>query len=126
VLHTSDLSLRPHSDGQIHLEAPDAAVDLHTPEPDLDRWAAELLARACRTVTGLDRARVTDRHVCVRPMPRDGHPIVGPLPDAPHIYVAVTHSGVTLAAHLSSLIAAELLTGTLPAPLTPYRPRKLA
>jgi glycine/D-amino acid oxidase-like deaminating enzyme len=126
VLHTSDLSLRPHSDGQIHLEAPDAAVDLHTPEPDLDRWAAELLARARRTVTGLDRAQVTDRHVCVRPMPRDGHPIVGPLPDAPHIYVAVTHSGVTLAAHLSSLIAAELLTGTLPAPLTPYRPRKLA
>jgi D-hydroxyproline dehydrogenase subunit beta len=124
VLHTPDLSLRPHSGGQVHLEALDVAVDLHTPEPELDRWAAELLGRARRTVRGLDHARVTERHVCVRPIPDDGHPIAGPLPEAPHIYVAVTHSGVTLAAHLSRLIVTELLTGT-PAPaLAPYRPAR--
>jgi glycine/D-amino acid oxidase-like deaminating enzyme len=122
VLHTPGLSLRPHPDGQVHLEASDAAVDLHTPEPELNRWADELLGRARRTIRGLDHAQVVQHRVCVRPMPHDGHPIVGPLPAAPHIYVVVTHSGVTLAAHLARLVTTELLTGTPPAPLTPYRP----
>ena len=62
--------------------------------------------------------------VCARPLPVDGQSIVGRLPDAPGIYVAVTHSGVTLAAHLSQFIAAELLTGTPQEDLTPYRPAR--
>jgi glycine/D-amino acid oxidase-like deaminating enzyme len=124
LLHTDDLALRPHADGRaLHLEAPDAAVDLHTPEEDLQAWAAELLRRARRTLRTLeDHAQVTECHVCVRPMPRDGHPIVGPLPGAPAVYVAVTHSGVTLAAHLAELITTDLLTGTAPEALAPYRP----
>jgi glycine/D-amino acid oxidase-like deaminating enzyme len=124
LLHTPDLSLRPHKDGQVHLEAPDAVVDLHTPEPELHRWATELLHRARRTIGTLDHAQITEHHVCVRPMPQDGHPIIGPLPGTPAVYVAVTHSGVTLAAHLSQLIAAELLTGTPQEDLAPYRPAR--
>ena len=48
LVHTPDLALRPHPGGLLHLEAEDAAaaVDLHTPEPELRRWAAELLRRA--------------------------------------------------------------------------------
>jgi glycine/D-amino acid oxidase-like deaminating enzyme len=111
VVHAPEIYLRPHSDGLVHLEAPDAAVDLHTPEPELRRWAGELLSRARRTVRGLDDARVVAYQVCVRPMPVDGQSIVGRLPGAEWLYVAVTHSGVTLAAHLSRLIAAELTTG---------------
>ena len=124
LVHTPELSLRPHPGGLLHLEAEDAAaaVDLHTPEPELRRWAAELLSRARRTVRGLDDARVVEAKVCVRPLPADGQSIVGRLPGAPGIYVAVTHSGVTLAAHLSRLITADLTTGTPPGPLTPYTP----
>ena len=126
LVHTPDLALRPHPGGMLHLEAEDAAaaVDLHTPEPELRRWAAELLRRAQRTVRGLDDARVVEFKVCVRPLPADEQSIVGRLPGAPGIYVAVTHSGVTLAAHLSRLIAADLTTGTPPAPLTPYTPAR--
>ena len=125
VVHTREISLRPHPGG-LHLEAPDAAdaVDLHTPEAELNRWAAELLRRARRTVRGLDDARVVTHQVCVRPLPPDGQSIVGRLPGAPGIYVAVTHSGVTLAAHLSRLIAADLTTGTPPAALSPYTPAR--
>ena len=122
LVHTPEVSLRPHSGGLLHLEAPDAAVDLHTPDPDLRRWAAVLLRRAQQTVRGLIDARVEEFQVCVRPMPADGQSIVGRLPGAPGLYVAVTHSGVTLAAHLSRLIATELTTGTPPANLAPYRP----
>ena len=124
LVHTPEICLRPHPGGLLHLEAPDAAVDLHTPDPDLRRWAAELLRRAQQAVRGLDQARVVEYQVCIRPMPVDGQSIVGPLPGTHGLYVAVTHSGVTLAAHLSQLIAAELTTGTQSAELVPYRPSR--
>ena len=124
LLHTPEISLRPHSGGLLHLEAPDAAVDLHTPEPELRRWAAELLRRARGTVRGLDDAQVVEHQVCVRPLPADGQSIVGRVPGAAGLYVAVTHSGVTLAAHLSRLIAADLTTPTPPPLLTPYHPAR--
>jgi glycine/D-amino acid oxidase-like deaminating enzyme len=134
VVHAPDIYLRPHSGGLVHLEAPDAAVDLHTPEPELRRWADELLSRARHTVRGLDDARVVAYQVCVRPMPADGQSIVGRLPGAEWLYIAVTHSGVTLAAHLSRLIAAELIAdapathapavGAPAAELAPYRPAR--
>ena len=124
LVHTPEICLRPHPGGLLHLEAPDAAVDLHTPDPDLRRWAAELLRRAQQAVRGLDQARVVEYQVCVRPMPVDGQSIVGQLPGTRGLYVAVTHSGVTLGAHLSQLIAAELTTGTQSAELVPYRPSR--
>jgi D-hydroxyproline dehydrogenase subunit beta len=122
LVHAPGISLRPHSGGLLHLEAPDAAVDLHTPEAELRRRAAELLSRARRTVGGLDDARVVAYQVCVRPMPADGQSIVGRLPGAPGLYVAVTHSGVTLAAHLAGLITADLTSSIPAAELAPYRP----
>ena len=126
LVHTPELSLRPHPGGLLQLEAEDAAaaVDMHTPDPELRRWAAELLRRARRTIRGLDDARLAEFKVCVRPLPVDEQSIVGRLPGAPGIYVAVTHSGVTLAAHLSRLIAADLTTGTTPAELAPYSPAR--
>jgi D-hydroxyproline dehydrogenase subunit beta len=126
VIHTPRLALRPHAGGLLHLEAPDAAVDLHTPDADLRRWAAELLHRARRTVRGLDDAAVVGYQVCVRPLPADEQSIVGRLPGARWLYVAVTHSGVTLAAHLSRLIATEVAAGVPAAELAPYRPDRFA
>jgi len=126
VVHAPQVYLRPCPGGLVHLEAPDATVDLHTPEADLRRWAEELLRRARRAVRGLHHARVTSYQVCVRPMPADGHPIVGWLPGATSVYVAVTHSGVTLAAHLAQLITTELLSGSPAAELAPYRPGRFA
>jgi glycine/D-amino acid oxidase-like deaminating enzyme len=126
VLHTPAISLRPHSGGLLHLEGPDVNVDLHTPEAELRQRAGEMLHRARRTVRGLDEARVVACRVCVRPLPADGQSIVGRLPGADHLYVAVTHSGVTLAAHLSRLVAAELAAGAPAAELAPYRPDRFA
>ena len=111
VVHAPQVYLRPHAGGLVHLEAPDAAVDLHTPDEELRRWAGELLDRARRVTGGLDGATVTGYRVCVRPMPADGRSIVGWLPGVEGVYVAVTHSGVTLGAHLAGLITAEVLGG---------------
>jgi len=126
VLHTPELALRPHPGGLLHLEAPDAAVDLHTPDSELRRWAAELLDRARRTVHGLDEARIVAYQVCVRPMPADGISIIGRPPGAEWLYLVVTHSGVTLAAHLARLITTELAVGAPSTELAPYRPSRFA
>jgi len=132
LIHTPQLALRPHSGALLHLEAPDTPVDLHTPEAELRRLASDLLNRARRTVRGLDQARVLAARVCVRPLPADEQSIVGRLPGAEWLYVAVTHSGVTLAAHLSRLIAAELAPAAPGTPSTPgaglaaYRPDRFA
>jgi glycine/D-amino acid oxidase-like deaminating enzyme len=122
LIHTPQIALRPHSGGLLHLEAPDMPVDLHTPETELRRLAGQLLERARRTVRGLDEARVVAAQVCARPLPVDEQSIVGRPPGAEWLYVAVTHSGVTLAAHLSRLIAAELAPDTPDSQLTAGAP----
>ena len=55
-------------------------------------------------------------------MPADGRSIVGWLPGVGGLYVAVTHSGVTLAAHLAQLITTELVSGAAATELAHYRP----
>jgi D-hydroxyproline dehydrogenase subunit beta len=126
LLHAPGIFLRPHPGGLLQLEAPDTPVDLHTPEAELRHQAGELLRRASRTVCGLEEARVVAYQVCVRPLPADEVSIAGRLPGAEWLYVAVTHSGVTLAAHLSRHIAAELVSGEPSAELAPYRPDRFA
>jgi D-hydroxyproline dehydrogenase subunit beta len=126
LVHAPTVFLRPHSGGLLHLEAPDVPVDLHTPEAEVHDRAGELLSRARRTVRGLDEARIVACQVCVRPLPADEQSIVGRPPGAEWLYVVVTHSGVTLAAHLSRLVAAELTSGAPAAELAPYRPGRFA
>ncbi len=122
LVHAPDVHFRPHTGGLVHLEAPDVHVDLRTAEPYLGDLAEQLLGRAQRVTRGLDRAQVTGYRVCVRPMPADGQSIVGWLPGTGGLYVAVTHSGVTLGAHLAELMTSELLAGAHTGELEPYRP----
>jgi D-hydroxyproline dehydrogenase subunit beta len=126
MVHAPDVHFRPHRAGQVHLEAPGVHADLHTGEPALGDLAGELLRRAQRVTGGLDRAEVTGYRVCVRPMPSDGQSIVGWLPGTEGLYVAVTHSGVTLGAYLAELMASELMGRVEKPELAPYRPGRFS
>ncbi|MCO5996882.1 NAD(P)/FAD-dependent oxidoreductase [Actinoallomurus rhizosphaericola] len=121
VLHTPGVHLRPHGPHTVHLEAGDVTADLHTPEPVLRDLADTLLERARRVVPSLREARVQEYRVCVRPMPADGMPVAGAVGAVPGLYVVVTHSGVTLAAHLAELVTRELLEDVRLPELAPYR-----
>ncbi len=57
-----------------------------------------------------------------RPMPQDRLPIVGFSPDNSDVYLAVMHSGVTLAPIMGRYISHEILTNDLIDELAPYRP----
>ncbi|MFA1541963.1 NAD(P)/FAD-dependent oxidoreductase [Actinomadura monticuli] len=119
VVHSPALDMRPTPEGGLVLEAADLdeATDLGTPPADLHARAAELLDRARALLPGLT-ARIERFRRCVRPLPADGRPLVGP--HRPGLYTAVTHSGITLGPHLADLIAADLRDEE--AALAPYRP----
>jgi glycine/D-amino acid oxidase-like deaminating enzyme len=61
-----------------------------------------------------------------RPMPIDGFPVVGPAPGARDVYIAVTHSGITLAAILGRYVSREIVAEAPASALTPYRPTRFA
>ncbi len=96
-------------------------------EDDSQAHADDLLARACQHLPGLAGAAAVPVPVGWRPMPLDGYPVMGFAPEAPNLYVALTHSGVTLAPALSQLAALEICDGArADAVLGPYRPERFA
>lgn len=123
VVNAPGLSARPLPARGLLLEAGDVneRVDTGTPQAELDRHGSELLGRAGRMIDGFE-AGEPEHRLCVRPLPVDGHPIVGPLPGVDNAYVSVTHSGMTLAAVLARLSAAEIVAGAPGEDLAPYRP----
>ena len=96
-------------------------------EDDSQAHADDLLARARRYLPGIGGAEAIPVPVGWRPMPLDGYPVMGFAAEAPNLYVALTHSGVTLAPALSELAAQEICDGTpAEAVLGPYRPQRFA
>ncbi|MBI4519563.1 MAG: FAD-binding oxidoreductase [Gemmatimonadetes bacterium] len=82
---------------------------------------ARILEQVARWLPPLRAADLDQVTLGWRPMPRDGHPIIGFLEQAPDVYVAVTHSGVTLGALLGRLATLEILDGVRVDLLEPYR-----
>ncbi len=56
----------------------------------------------------------------VRPYPKDGKTIAGPMPDAKGLHIIATHSGITLAPALGPLMAEAITQNTTPERLPPF------
>ncbi len=87
---------------------------------------AELLAEAARYLPALDGAGLDRLSVGRRPMPPDGLPAVGFAPSSPDVYLAVSHSAVTLAPVLGRMAAAEILDGLAFDLLEDFRPARFS
>lgn len=87
---------------------------------------ARILSKLAKYMTGLAQAEVARVTLGFRPMPKDGFPIVGPVPGVPRVSVCVTHSGVTLAPLLGDFVSTELITEREEPLLAPYRPARFA
>ncbi|TWD84201.1 glycine/D-amino acid oxidase-like deaminating enzyme [Kribbella amoyensis] len=64
------------------------------------------------TFRGGEHVELLSARIGARPMPADGEPIIGPVAEAPGLYLAVMHAAVTLAPAVGRMIAAELVNGT--------------
>jgi glycine/D-amino acid oxidase-like deaminating enzyme len=88
--------------------------------------AQALLAQAARFFPALAGVPVRRRILAWRAMPADRLPIVGPVPWLDSLYLAVTHSGVTVAPALGRLVAQEVAAGEPDGLLAPFRPGRFA
>lgn len=97
--------------------------DGETSDEELQVVGQEVLARVRAAVSGMDDVQLTDVRVGIRPMPLDGDPIIGMVPGHEGAYVAVMHSGVTLAATVGRLVAQDILGDQELPELAPVRYR---
>ena len=84
-----------------------------------------ILGVAREKLRGTKKAKYDRLTLGYRPMPEDGLPVVGFMPGNSSIYIAVMHSGVTLAPIMGRYIAREILSDQPIAELSPYRPGRM-
>ena len=88
---------------------------------DSQRHADELLSRAIQFAPRLQGTSAIPVPVGQRPMPMDELPVLGFSSKAPNVYIALTHSGVTLAPLIAELASIEIVEGTKVESLEQYR-----
>ena len=86
-----------------------------------DQHAQRLLATTRDYLPSIGEVEVDEVLIGWRPLPVDGHPVIGPGPADDRVYVAIMHSGVSLAAIAGDLVARELTDGVEMALLQPFR-----
>lgn len=85
----------------------------------------QFLHRMTSVVPQLRDASLEKVTLGLRPLPSDGHPVIGFAKGRRDVYITVMHSGVTLAPLVGRLVAAEILDGVEIEPLAPYRLERL-
>ena len=83
-----------------------------------------ILGIAEQYVPGILSAEIEDVFIGWRALPIDGHPVLGRSPNRPSAYLAIMHSGVSLAPVVGELVAKEILSGELASGIEDYRPNR--
>jgi glycine/D-amino acid oxidase-like deaminating enzyme len=130
LVATPDLEVREAADGNLVTAV---GYDGEVDDDDLRRAGQRTLSRltAAFDTAAFDTAafhahdvRLLSVRLGTRPMPADGLPIIGAIPDVRGGYVAVMHSGVTLASTAGRLIASEVVKGIEAGELAGLRPAR--
>ncbi|MEZ4865632.1 MAG: FAD-dependent oxidoreductase [Caldilineaceae bacterium] len=86
-----------------------------------DEEAAQILTEAAAIVPALQGAQLQEIRRGRRPIPQDGQTILGFAPQVPNLYLATTHSGVTLAPLIGEFAAIEIVDQVAIELLRPFR-----
>jgi glycine/D-amino acid oxidase-like deaminating enzyme len=114
-----EIHLRQSADGTLAIgQGSQESVD----QDDSQEHADALLSRAVHYLPTLAGARAIPTPVGYRPMPIDELPVLGFCDAAPNLYIALMHSGVTLAPLVGELATLEIVEGARVEMLAPYRP----
>jgi glycine/D-amino acid oxidase-like deaminating enzyme len=119
IVSNPDFEVREAADGSLVLAEDYLDADGPTGPDAIAGRALEAVRRGLR---GAEGAVLGEVAVGVRPMPADDAPLIGACADAPGLYVAVMHSGVTLAAAVGRLVADALRLGATPGALAQCGP----
>jgi glycine/D-amino acid oxidase-like deaminating enzyme len=91
---------------------------------DLQQQGQRILANAARYFPTLKDAKIERVSNGQRVLPEDGFPVLGYAPKIGNLYLAVTHSGITLAPAIAQFATQEILDGIAPDALAPFRPSR--
>lgn len=124
--HAEDLDVRPDGAGRIMIHK--VSVDRTLSEQKrLDPAGAEgrtLLEAAAQYLPALAMTEIEAIRTTMRPITGDGLTCAGPFPQIQGYYIAVTHSGVTIAPYLGKAVADEVVLGREHADLADFRPAR--
>lgn len=114
----------PHGAVMIQSGAPD-----NTQEGDrgaTDAEVEEIAGDARAVMPMLQSIEIAEVRRGRRPIPKDGRSIVGFAPEVANVYVATTHSGVTLTPLIGTFAAIEIAHRARVEVLAPFRPERFA
>ena len=116
LLVSPEMELRQTADGRLL-----AVGDIDDADIDDPKEPAAALFEQVRALirSGADLA-LENHTVGYRPIPKDGYPAIGRAGDIEGLYVAVMHSGVTLAPAVGRFVTQEILEGRRDPLLAPY------
>lgn len=119
------VSFRQFSNGSVMIHGGGGATE----SGSIGRSEAEvkqLLAAAGQFVPALEGVTLREVRRGRRPIPQDGHPVLGFTVAIPNVYLATMHSGVTLAPLVGEFATLEILDGVRVDLLQPYRLERFA
>ncbi len=96
------------------------------PSEGVDAICARVMERLQAFFSDLGPVEIAATSVMRRPMPADSYPALGQVPGLNGLWVAVTHSGVTLAPMIGESLAYEITSGKMVKALHPYRVHRFA
>jgi glycine/D-amino acid oxidase-like deaminating enzyme len=111
------LHMRQTPEGRLVAGADYGGAD---PGPDAEATARRIFETMKSMLKGAGRFEYGGYTLGFRPTPSDGFPALGRPKGAHGLYVAVTHSGVTLAPAIGLFAAREILDGDRDPLLAPY------
>ena len=122
VLMTNDVHFKQNADGSLTAgEIFSGDFDENIVALDL---ASDVLSRISKKLDFNTNLIPTNIKIGTRPVPIDGFPVVGNIEEQKGVFVAVMHSGVTLAPLIGQLLASEMLNTTKSPLLEPFRPSR--
>ncbi|MDH6268837.1 glycine/D-amino acid oxidase-like deaminating enzyme [Rhizobium sp. SG_E_25_P2] len=118
IVVAPEMEMRQAPDGRII-----ASTSFNGTEPGVDpnATARRVFDDMCSRLVDGDRLELEGYRIGYRPIPEDGFSIVGRAKGVEGLYIAVTHSGITLAPAIGEFAAKEVLEGGSEPRLAPYR-----
>ena len=119
--HHQHLHLRQLSDGSLRIgQGTQEGIN----RDDSQQHADALLDRAKTYLPAIADAKAIPTAVGYRPMPLDGFPVLGFTKAVPNLYIALMHSGVTLAPLVGEMATLEIADNVRVDWFAPYRPER--
>lgn len=133
IIVAPGIHMHQRSDGRIVFGEQDGAPPTHVdrlegrpndfPSRDLaQEHATRMLAIADIFSPGIADVGIEHVYIGWRPLPLDGHPVLGVSENRPDVHLAIMHSGVSLAPIVGQMTAHEVISGAEVPELASFRP----